>query len=114
MSLLSHVINKKAQKKWKKNLNIYAKNAGISGFPTKKTPVFVADANLTNGKKMKKKLKCLRCGHEWFPMIDPNKVKECPRCKDYNWNKPRIRKKNIRKNKELDYLNPLFEDGELT
>ena len=34
-----------------------------------------------------KKLKCLRCGHEWVPNIT-NPI-TCPKCKSPYWNKPR-------------------------
>lgn len=44
-----------------------------------------------------RKLKCLRCQHEWYPRT-PKKPKVCPVCKRKNWNeekkdaKPNINK----------------------
>jgi predicted Zn-ribbon and HTH transcriptional regulator len=29
--------------------------------------------------------KCKKCGHEWTARIE--KIKMCPRCKSYNWEK---------------------------
>jgi len=34
------------------------------------------------------KLKCLRCDHEWFKRTDDDPL-QCPKCKSYNWNKPK-------------------------
>lgn len=34
------------------------------------------------------KLRCCRCGHEWWPKT-PNRPGVCPRCKSYDWDKPR-------------------------
>ena len=34
------------------------------------------------------RLKCLRCGNEWVPIIDH--PKRCPNCNSPYWNKPRI------------------------
>lgn len=39
-------------------------------------------------KKVIRKLKCLRCLWTWTPMYAKPKV--CPRCKSYEWNKPRL------------------------
>ena len=32
------------------------------------------------------KLKCKRCGHQWYPR-KPKKPKVCPKCKSPYWNK---------------------------
>ena len=42
-------------------------------------------------------LKCLRCGYTWLPRprFEGEKPKQCPRCKQLNWEKglqPRARK----------------------
>ncbi len=37
-----------------------------------------------------KKLKCMRCGHEWFPR-QPD-VRQCPHCKSVHWETPRPKK----------------------
>ena len=29
--------------------------------------------------------KCLKCNHEWVARVE--KVKQCPKCKSYDWNK---------------------------
>lgn len=31
--------------------------------------------------------KCLRCGHEWISNVE--EPKQCPKCKQYYYNKPR-------------------------
>ena len=33
-------------------------------------------------------LKCLRCGHTWYPK-KPVEPKVCPKCKSPYWNKPK-------------------------
>ena len=33
-------------------------------------------------------LKCLRCGHKWYPR-SKDKPKVCPHCKSPYWDKPR-------------------------
>jgi Zn finger protein HypA/HybF involved in hydrogenase expression len=33
------------------------------------------------------KLKCARCGHEWYPKGP--EVRICPKCKSAYWDKPR-------------------------
>jgi Zn finger protein HypA/HybF involved in hydrogenase expression len=38
-----------------------------------------------------KRLKCLRCGHEWVPRT--NDVRQCPRCKSAFWNVPKNKTK---------------------
>jgi rubrerythrin len=38
-----------------------------------------------------KELECLRCTYKWIPITDNPKV--CPRCKSFQWNMSRIRKK---------------------
>ena len=38
-----------------------------------------------------KQLKCLRCGHAWFPR--QFEVRICPHCKSAYWNKERRQKK---------------------
>ena len=38
------------------------------------------------------KLRCLRCGHEWFPRTE-NIPKVCPNCKSPYWNVERKRRK---------------------
>ena len=37
-----------------------------------------------------KKMKCLRCGHEWYKRR-PEKPRICPKCKSADWN---VEKKN--------------------
>ena len=39
----------------------------------------------------KKQFKCLRCDYEWNPRKKGKTPKVCPRCKSYEWNKPRVR-----------------------
>lgn len=41
--------------------------------------------------KIKKQLKCERCGHEWNPRKE--EVRQCPKCKSAWWDKPRIKRK---------------------
>ena len=40
---------------------------------------------------MDKKLKCLRCGYEWFPLAGST-PKVCAKCKSYFYQKPSSRK----------------------
>jgi len=35
-----------------------------------------------------KQVVCARCSHAWFPRININEIKMCPRCKSYYWNNP--------------------------
>ena len=42
--------------------------------------------------KLGKKLKCLRCGHEWLPRTW--EVFTCAKCKSAYWNVPRKEVKN--------------------
>lgn len=47
------------------------------------------------------KLRCLRCGHEWWPRRSD--VVQCPRCKSARWNEvpqPVTRKEKQRGNDE--------------
>jgi len=37
---------------------------------------------------MIEKCKCLKCGHEWVPR-SLGIPASCPRCKNYNWDKPK-------------------------
>ena len=42
--------------------------------------------------KMPKPLKCIKCGHEWYPRIIkgiPRAPRICPTCKVIYWDKPR-------------------------
>jgi len=41
-------------------------------------------------------LKCKCCGWNWYPRVP--KVKQCPRCKNANWNKGKKQKKETVKN----------------
>ncbi len=41
------------------------------------------------------KIKCLRCGYEWFPRS--NRVMVCCHCKSAYWNIPREPKKVVKK-----------------
>ena len=34
-------------------------------------------------------LKCNKCQYEWLPRQEPEKVKECPKCKSYFWKEPK-------------------------
>lgn len=36
---------------------------------------------------LSKKLKCLRCNHEWLPRTED--VRMCPSCKSAFWDKPK-------------------------
>lgn len=36
---------------------------------------------------------CTRCGHAWVPRI-AEKPKQCPHCKNPNWNTPKPTKEN--------------------
>ena len=38
------------------------------------------------------KLKCLRCGHKWWPRKE--EVRLCPHCKSAYWNRPRKSKQS--------------------
>jgi predicted Zn-ribbon and HTH transcriptional regulator len=40
------------------------------------------------------KHKCLRCGHEWQSRIE-RKPACCPRCKSYDWMKPKKEKLEV-------------------
>jgi len=33
------------------------------------------------------KLKCLRCGHQWFKRME-KRPKQCPNCKQSRWDSP--------------------------
>lgn len=39
------------------------------------------------------RLKCRRCPKEWYPKPGRGRPQVCPRCKSYDWDKPRIRAK---------------------
>ena len=38
---------------------------------------------------MDRKCKCKRCGYDWESRINPEQVRQCPRCKSPVWNKER-------------------------
>ena len=40
-----------------------------------------------------KQVECLRCSYKWYPE-SPERPQVCPKCKSYNWNRPRKVKKN--------------------
>lgn len=40
-----------------------------------------------------KKYTCLRCNWTWDPKVEINKPKSCPRCRSYEWERPRVRAK---------------------
>ena len=47
-----------------------------------------------------KQLKCLRCGHAWFPrQFD---VRICPKCKSHLWDKERKPKKKEKIDDKID------------
>ncbi len=33
--------------------------------------------------------RCERCGHEWFPRIEKQEPRVCPKCKSPYWNSPK-------------------------
>lgn len=47
----------------------------------------------TGGRKHKIRIvvevKCLRCGHQWFPRYEGKKPKFCAKCNSPYWDKPR-------------------------
>jgi len=38
------------------------------------------------------KCTCKRCRYTWTPRIEPENVRQCPRCKSPAWNKERLTK----------------------
>ena len=41
------------------------------------------------------KCRCVRCGHEWESVVEKPRV--CPRCKSYEFDKPRKRGKGVKR-----------------
>ncbi len=41
-----------------------------------------------------KEIECLRCSYKWYPE-KPERPKVCPRCKSFNWNRPRKNKAKV-------------------
>lgn len=61
----------------------------------KKDLTMVTCPNCGKDFDLNQKLKCLRCGHEWYAK-DPNKLpKVCPnpKCKSPYWDRERIKEK---------------------
>ncbi len=47
-----------------------------------------------------RKIKCKRCGHEWYPR-SPD-VRKCPHCKSYYWDRKKVQKMRKRDGKAIE------------
>lgn len=50
-------------------------------------------------------LNCIRCGYKWFPRKENAQPIQCPKCKTYEWNKERTKKKKTKLNEPRNMNN---------